>query len=65
MKNQNEQSKENTPHDKYNKFVRRGIRGVKPILEIRSVINDHTQNAIRKEYQEKGLNPLYKIGIVR
>lgn len=65
MKNQNEQSKENAPREKQNKFVRRRIRGVKPILEVRSVINDHTQKEIRKEYQEKRLKPFYKISIFR
>lgn len=38
---------------------------MKPILEVCSVINDHTQKEIGKEYQKKGLKPLYKIGIVR
>ena len=65
MKNKNEQSKENAPREKQNKFVRRRIRGVKPILEVRSVINDHTQKEIGKKYQKKGLKLLYKIDIFR
>lgn len=38
---------------------------MKPILEVRSFINDHTQKEMGKEYQEKRLKPFYKISVFR